>query len=79
VDGIFKTLDRKTKLLDFNQWNHCNNIVISWISNSFEPDITEMISAHSISQEMWDAIHDHYQHRDLTRIYKLRRDIVELK
>ncbi|XP_070050332.1 uncharacterized protein [Nicotiana tomentosiformis] len=40
----------------FRQWDRCNNMVISWLTNSLTPDIAESVQYSDTAQSIWTQL-----------------------
>lgn len=57
-------------------WKRNNNIVISWILNSVSKEISASIIFAESAQDIWEDLKDRFQHSNGTRIFQLRRELI---
>ncbi|KAF1864908.1 hypothetical protein Lal_00031873 [Lupinus albus] len=77
VDGTIP----KPLLLDpvYAIWNICNNLVVSWITQSIEPSIVQSVLWMESAQEIWDDLHERYHQGDMFKISELIGEIHSIK
>ncbi|RVX05001.1 hypothetical protein CK203_019174 [Vitis vinifera] len=61
----------------FPSWQHCNNMVISWLLNSIHPDIASSVIYAETASEIWADLRERFSQGNDSRIYQIKRDIVE--
>ncbi|KAM6550376.1 hypothetical protein CsatB_000184 [Cannabis sativa] len=64
---------------NLSYWITCNNMVMSWILQSVSPDIAKSIMFQDKAVDMWNELHDRFNHGDGTRIFELQTSISNLK
>lgn len=52
VDGTLKAHSAKTNPNDFASWHRCNDMILSWILNSLEPDIADSVIYSTTAHEI---------------------------
>lgn len=52
VDGTVKMPSAKTHPDDFSLWKCCNNMVLSWLLNTLEPDIADSVIYSTTAHEI---------------------------
>ncbi|XP_073224732.1 uncharacterized protein [Cicer arietinum] len=60
-------------------WNRCNTMLMSWMTNSLEPDIAQSVMWMDSVVEIWSELHERYHHRDVFRISDLQEEIYGLR
>jgi hypothetical protein len=60
-------------------WDRCNTMIISWISNSVEPEISQSILWMDTAAEIWKELKDRFYQGDIFRISDLQEEIYMLK
>ncbi|KMT19003.1 hypothetical protein BVRB_2g030990 [Beta vulgaris subsp. vulgaris] len=60
---------------NLNQWERCDNMVISWLIHSMTKDIASSILYCESSAEIWSELEVLYAHVSGTKIYKIQKDI----
>ena len=65
--------------LEYEAWLSKDQFVISWILNSIERSLVEIISYSESSLDIWNAIHDMYGNQNnVARIFQIYREIANL-
>ncbi|XP_070009450.1 GDSL esterase/lipase EXL3-like [Nicotiana sylvestris] len=55
----------------FDQWEQCNHMVISWILNSLDPDISQSIIYSKTAKRLWDELNQRYGQSNGARMYEV--------
>ncbi|KAJ8747054.1 hypothetical protein K2173_014537 [Erythroxylum novogranatense] len=77
IDGTVKappTTDPK-----FPLWQRCNDLVITWILHSIQPDIARSVIFSETAAAVWSDLHDRFSQGDDSRIYQIRQEIAECR
>lgn len=57
------------------QWERSNNLVISWLIHSIEPDISNSVLYCKTAVEIWDELSDRFGQSNAPRIYQVQREL----
>ncbi|XP_068649001.1 uncharacterized protein [Aristolochia californica] len=57
-------------------WSRCNNMVISWLSNSVCKEIAESILYHETTIEIWKDLYERYHQGSGPRIFEIKQKIL---
>ncbi|XP_019434884.1 PREDICTED: uncharacterized protein LOC109341430 [Lupinus angustifolius] len=63
----------------FTTWRRCNNLVVSWITQSIDPAIVQSVLWMDNAQEIWQDLRERYYQGDMFRISELIGEIHSLK
>ncbi|CAL0333228.1 unnamed protein product [Lupinus luteus] len=63
----------------FAAWKRCNNIVVSWITQSIEPSIVQSVLWMQNAKEIWDDLRERYYQGDIFQIFELLGQIHTIK
>ncbi|XP_070013225.1 uncharacterized protein LOC142162429 [Nicotiana tabacum] len=77
VDGTCQITSYKGELAA--QWERCNAVVVSWLSNTVAAKLVPSIMYASSARKIWDEFKERFDKDDLTRIYQISADIAALK
>ncbi|KAL3371394.1 hypothetical protein AABB24_008103 [Solanum stoloniferum] len=58
-----------------HEWERCNAFVLSWITNSVSNELANGRMFSSSAHTVWKDLKEHFDKRNLTRIYQLHREI----
>ncbi|CAL2238856.1 unnamed protein product [Prunus armeniaca] len=75
IDGSIKapsSIDAK-----FLMWQHCNDMVLSWLLHSIHPDIASSVLYSDTATAVWNDLKDRFSQSNNSRIYQIRQEIVE--
>ena len=62
-----------------DQWDACNNLVISWIMNTVSDSIADSILYIESATEIWKQLEKRFAVSNGARKYKLNKDVYNLK
>lgn len=60
-------------------WDHCNTMIMSWISNSVEPEFSQSILWMDTTAKIWKELKDGFYQCDVFQISDLQEEIYTLK
>ncbi|GAU37803.1 hypothetical protein TSUD_276210, partial [Trifolium subterraneum] len=60
-------------------WDRCNTMVMSWLSNSVEPEISQSILWMDTATEIWKELKERFYQGDVFRISDIQEEIYTLK
>ncbi|KAL6176255.1 hypothetical protein ACLB2K_052890 [Fragaria x ananassa] len=79
VNGSIKAPSEETDPEGYATWLRCNDMVHSWIVNSCDPEIGENVTYYLNAHEVWEDLHERLSQANVTRIFKIQRDINSLQ
>jgi hypothetical protein len=65
--------------LDSLAWDRCNTMVMSWLNNSVDPEISQSILWMDTASEIWQDLKDRFYQGDVFRISDIQEEIYTLK
>ncbi|MCI06730.1 flavonol sulfotransferase-like protein, partial [Trifolium medium] len=60
-------------------WDKCNTMIMSWISNVVDPEISQSILWMESASNMWQDLNDRFYQGDIFRISDIQEEIYSLK
>lgn len=63
----------------YQMWQHCNDMVLSWIFNSLSPDLANSVLYVETPSEIWADLQERFSQGDFSHHYQVQRFIIELK
>ncbi|MCI31147.1 flavonol sulfotransferase-like protein, partial [Trifolium medium] len=60
-------------------WDRCNTMIMSWISNAVEPEISQSILWMDTASEIWQDLQERFYQGDIFRISDIQEEIYTLK
>ncbi|GAU15979.1 hypothetical protein TSUD_338500 [Trifolium subterraneum] len=64
---------------DFLAWDRCNTMVMSWITNSLDPEIAQSVLWMDVAADIWKELKDRFYQGDIFRISDIHDEICTLK
>ncbi|XP_073224173.1 uncharacterized protein [Cicer arietinum] len=64
---------------NFEVWERCNNMVISWITKTLSPHISQSTICIDSTSELWADLRDHFTQGNHFRYSDLLRDLHSIK
>nr|XP_009791233.1 PREDICTED: uncharacterized protein LOC104238545 [Nicotiana sylvestris] len=72
IDGSCTKPDETSP--QYRQWDKCNNIVISWLTNSLSQDIAEIVQYSETTESIWKQLNNRYETVSGTKVFEIKRD-----
>ncbi|GAV81840.1 UBN2_3 domain-containing protein [Cephalotus follicularis] len=64
----------------FESYRSSDNQVMTWIFNSMELEVYEILAYSKISKELWDSIKEHYGNQNnISRVFELQQEVCQNK
>lgn len=60
------------------QWHRCNDLIISWLTNSMTKEITRSVEFSELAKDIWIELEDHYGKVDAARVFELKKDLAHI-
>ncbi|XP_073225723.1 uncharacterized protein [Cicer arietinum] len=64
---------------DFELWERCNNMVLSWIARTLSPHISQSTICFNNASELWMDLHDRFTKGNHFRFSDLLKDMHSIK
>ena len=64
IDDTIEEPSQDANSTEFELWNQCNNMIISWLTHSVEADITEGIIHAKTAHQVWVDLHDQFSQKE---------------
>ncbi|CAL9023896.1 unnamed protein product [Prunus brigantina] len=78
VEGTVQIPSEKSNPDHYSHWLQCNDMVLSWILNSIEPEIADSVIYSTTAHEIWEDLKERFSQSNAPRIFQLQRDIASL-
>ncbi|KAI5343235.1 hypothetical protein L3X38_011111 [Prunus dulcis] len=78
IDGSIKKPKADKHPLDSAAWQQCNDMVVSWLLTSLEPDVADSIIYLSTAHEIWDDLRERFSQNNVPRLFQINREIASL-
>lgn len=60
------------------QWQICNDLVLSWLLNLLNKEISRSVEYSDLASEVWSELEDRYGKVDGARVLELRKELVQI-
>ncbi|KAI9180399.1 hypothetical protein LWI28_004458 [Acer negundo] len=79
VNGSVNTPSKTADPESYAAWSRCNDMVHSWIINTFSPEISDSVIYYSTANEVWEDLRERFSQSNAPRIFEIQRDIAYLR
>ncbi|KAL8111412.1 hypothetical protein AgCh_019220 [Apium graveolens] len=77
IDGsVSKPTDNNIQIA---MWNRCNDMVVSWLSNSISTEIRNSVAYLSTAQQIWEDLATRFSQSNMPRTFQFRKDLSSLQ
>ncbi|CAL8999194.1 unnamed protein product [Prunus brigantina] len=59
-------------------WRRCNDMILSWLLHSLEPDLAESVLFSTTAKAVWDDLRERFSQSNAPRIFQLNRAIATI-
>ena len=73
VNGSISELDPTSPL--FNSWNRCNTTILSWLTNSLNPDLKASVMYINSTKDLWIDLKNRLSQDNTPRLFELQKEI----
>ncbi|XP_075106775.1 uncharacterized protein LOC142179798 [Nicotiana tabacum] len=60
------------------QWQHCNDLVVSWLTNSMSKEISRSVEYSEFAKDIWIELEEKYGKADGARIFELKNELAHI-
>ncbi|XP_057986592.1 uncharacterized protein LOC131171148 [Hevea brasiliensis] len=78
IDGSIKMPSSTEQPTEFEKWNQCNSMILSWISHSVEPDIASGLMNAETAKQVWDDLRDQFSQKNAAAIFQIQKAIATI-
>ena len=75
IDDTIEEPSQDANSTEFELWNQCNNMIISWLTHSVEADIAEGIIHAKTAHQVWVDLHDQFSQKNAPAIFQIQKSI----
>lgn len=78
IDGTIQPPSSEKKPEEYAQWNQCNSMILSWLTNSVEADLAAGIIHAKTAQQVWSDLRDQFSQKNAPAVYQIRKSIATI-
>ena len=75
IDDTIEEPSQDANSIEFELWNQCNSMIISWLTHSVEADIAEGIIHAKTTHQVWVDLHDQFSQKNAPAIFQIQKSI----
>ncbi|XP_062028323.1 uncharacterized protein LOC133744198 [Rosa rugosa] len=79
ITGAIKEPSAIKKPEEHALWQRCNDMVLSWILNSLEPDLADSVLSCTTPHATWEDLRECFALGNAPRIFQVQRDIYKIE
>nr|XP_017221723.1 PREDICTED: uncharacterized protein LOC108198480 [Daucus carota subsp. sativus] len=76
VTGKYKTPGNTSPY--FDSWQRCNDMIITWLLNSINPEIRSSLVYDTLASVVWSDLHSRFTQNNGPRFFEIRKDLASL-
>ncbi|KAM1434699.1 hypothetical protein ACFX2I_042754 [Malus domestica] len=78
VDGSIQPPSAKDQPKEYALWNQCNSMILTWLAQSVEPDLSKGVVHAKSAQQVWEDFKDQFSQKNAPTIYQIQKSIASL-
>ncbi|XP_068503612.1 uncharacterized protein [Phaseolus vulgaris] len=78
VDGTIEMSSQEKDPSQFELWNQCNCMILSWLSHSIEAEIAAGIIHAKIARQVWEDLRDQFGQKNVPTIFQIQKAIATM-
>ncbi|KAJ8620514.1 hypothetical protein MRB53_029043 [Persea americana] len=75
INGTIEEPSQDANPEEFELWNQCNSMILSWLTHSVEADIAEGIIHARTAHQVWVDLHDQFSQKNAPAIFQIQKSI----
>ncbi|KAJ6797650.1 Uncharacterized protein M6B38_215820 [Iris pallida] len=79
ITGRIKEPDEASKPDEYALWQYCNDMVLSWILNSIEPELANSVLSCNTPHAIWEDLRERFSLGNAPCIFQIQRDIYKIE
>ncbi|XP_068503970.1 uncharacterized protein [Phaseolus vulgaris] len=78
VDGTIEMPSQEKDPSQFELWNQCNSMILSWLSHSIEAEITAGVIHGKTARQVWEDLRDQFAQKNAPAIFQIQKAITTM-
>ncbi|CAL9016300.1 unnamed protein product [Prunus brigantina] len=75
INGKFEAPSSTKQPDEYESWERCNNMILSWLAHSVAPDLASSVVFASTAHEVWEDFRERFAQGNAPRIYQIQKAI----
>lgn len=76
LNGSFKKPD--LDWIEYEEWEKCNNIVISWILSSLTKEFSDSVMYMTEASEIWEELEERFGQSNCPQLFQLQKELSQI-
>jgi len=78
INGSIKTPSEVDQPAEYALWNRRNNMILSWLTHSVEPDLAKGVIHAKTACQVWEDFKDQFSQKNIPTIYQIQKSLASL-
>ncbi|KAK3021579.1 hypothetical protein RJ639_046286 [Escallonia herrerae] len=75
INGSIEQPLEKDQPTEYALWNQCNNMILSWLTHSVEPDLAKGVIHAKTAYHVWEDFKDQFSQKNAPAIYQIQKSL----
>ncbi|KAK2997402.1 hypothetical protein RJ639_026187 [Escallonia herrerae] len=75
INGSIEQPSEKDQPTEYALWNQCNNMILSWLTHSVEPDLAKGVIHAKTAYQVWEDFKDQFSQKNAPAIYQIQKSL----
>ncbi|KAK2977408.1 hypothetical protein RJ640_009959 [Escallonia rubra] len=76
INGSIEQPSEKDQPTEYAFWNQCNNMILSWLTHSVEPDLAKRAIHAKAVYQVWEDFKDQFSQKNAPAIYQIQKSFI---
>ncbi|KAB2041012.1 hypothetical protein ES319_D02G120100v1, partial [Gossypium barbadense] len=78
IDGSIEAPSQDKNPAEFTLWNQCNGMILSWLTHSVKPNLSEGIVHAKTVHQVWIDLRDQFSQKNAPAIFQVQKSIATI-
>jgi len=78
INGSIKVPSKVDQSAEYALWNRCNNMILSWLTHSVEPDLAKGVIHAKTAHQVWEDFKDQFSQKNAPAVYRIQKSLASL-
>ncbi|KAK3028814.1 hypothetical protein RJ639_038641 [Escallonia herrerae] len=75
INGSIEQPSEKDQPTEYDLWNQCNSMILSWLTHSVEPDLAKGVIHAKTAYQVWEDFKDQFSQKNAPAIYQIQKSL----